>query len=117
MKNINLAVFTDARVVSTYTRNGDAYVRVMVGTPEGNAFVTLVFPNAAAQGIRFQEGQTLTVHRAYVRSRDIRVRLGRTLEKVQDNEGRPMHLNVDVPDDAWVPQVATEFVVQEFTIG
>lgn len=117
MRNINLAVFTDARVVSTYTRDGDAYVRVMVGTPEGNSFVTLVFPGAQARGLTFSEGQTITVHRAYVRSRDIRVRLRRTLEKAQDAEGQPLNLDVSVPEDAWVPQVATEFVVMDFTIG
>ncbi len=119
-KGINLVVLTNAVVTDTWSRNGTLYARVQIADPEsrdGCSFVTLVFLDGAARGLKLAKGQRLTVHRAQVKSRDILEPLENVVGRAADGEeGNKLDLKLDFPKGAVVPRVITEFVVAEYTL-
>jgi hypothetical protein len=119
-KGINLVVLTNAVVTDAWSRNGTLYARVQIADPEsrdGFSFVTLVFLDGAARGLKLVKGQRLTVHRAQVKSRDILEPLENVIGRAADGqEGNRLELKLDLPKGAVVPRVVTEFVVFEYTL-
>ncbi len=119
-KGINLVVLTNAVVTDAWSRNGTLYTRVQIADPEsrdGFSFVTLVFLDGAARGLKLAKGQRLTVHRAHVKSRDVLEPLENLVGKAADGqEGNRLELKLDLPKGAVVPRVITEFVVSEYTL-
>ncbi len=119
-KGINLVVLTNAFVTDSWARNGTLYARVQIADPEnrdGSSFVTLVFLDGAARGLKLARGQRLTVHRAQIKSRDIAESLESVIGRaVNGEDGKKLELKLEVPKDATVPRVITEFVVYEYTV-
>jgi hypothetical protein len=122
-KGINLVVLTGACVTDAWARNGTLYARVQIADPEnrdGFSFVTLVFPDGAARGLKLSKGQRVTVHRAQIKSRDIVESLDGVLGRAADGEdGKKLELKPEtlgLPKGAVVPRVVTEFVVQEYSL-
>ncbi len=122
-KGINLVVLTGTVVTDAWSRNGTLYARVQIADPEnrdGFSFVTLVFPDGAARGLKLAKGQRVTVHRAQIKSRDIVENLDSVLGRATDGEeGKRLELKPDalnLPKGAVVPRVVTEFVVQEYSL-
>ena len=120
-KGINLVVLTNAVVTDSWARNGTLYARVQIADPEnrdGSSFVTLVFLDGAARGLKLAKGQRLTVHRAQIKSRDIAEPLENVIGRaVSGEENKRLELKLELPKDALVLRVITEFVVCEFTRG
>jgi hypothetical protein len=119
-KGINLVVLTNAVVTDSWSRNGSLYARVQIADPEsrdGSSFVTLVFLDGSARGLKLPKGQRLTVHRAQAKSRDIVEPLENVIGRATNSEdGKKLELKLDVPKEAVVPRVITEFVVCEYSL-
>jgi hypothetical protein len=119
-KGINLVVLTGASVTDAWARNGTLYARVQIADPEtrdGHSFVTLVFPDGAARGLKLAKGQRLTVQRGQIKSRDILEPLENVIGRAVDaDSGQKLDLNPELPKGSSVPRVVTEFIVQEYSL-
>ncbi len=119
-KGINLVVLTNAVVTDSWARHGTLYARVQIADPEnrdGSSFVTLVFVDGAARGLKLAKGQRLTVHRGQIKSRDVTEPLENVVGRaVAGEDGAKLELKLELPKDAVVPRVITEFVVSEYSL-
>ncbi len=107
------------KVMSTWKYGGDVFVRF--GIPKrSNAkgsrydFVTLAFLDGVAKGLRFNEGESLVIHRAHARSRDEEIPLADLLAK---GVGSVDRLPKDAVEDIRIRQSITDFVVEDYEVA
>lgn len=95
MNGLNLAVFTDCRVVNTWDwQDGSLVVRCEVPDPAGDrSFVTFVIKNGNTLGLQLEHGQHITVKNAAVQSRDITEPVMRFISRAEGPDGRAFDLD------------------------
>lgn len=129
MNGMNLAVFTDCRVVQTWRwQDGSLVARCQIPAPaDDRSYATFVIRNGDALGMDLEPGDQITVQNARLQSRDLSEPLTRFIERAEGPDGSTLDLDrafdsIGLNDDqqqrlsrllqnAETPRIMTELLV------